>query len=66
MKHAKWQHAVAMLPLSMFRANDNLVAIDKHAVVYITHKTHPAGEKIHSAFLPTITLSHVIHYGASV
>ena len=34
-----------MLPLTMLHTNDDLEASDKHAGVYIRHKTHPAGEK---------------------
>ena len=45
-----------MLPLSMLGTNDNLEAPDKYTGVYITHKTHPEGEKIHSAFSSSIFL----------
>ena len=50
----------------MLRANEDLEAPDKHAKVYIRQETHPAGEKIHSAFSSTITLSHVMYNGASI
>ena len=57
-----------MLPFSVLLANVDLEVPNKHTGVYIRHKAHLpiAGEEMHStsAFLSTIILSHVIHYGA--
>ena len=54
-----------MLPLSMLHINDNLEAPDKHTGVYVTHETHPEGEKstVHSH--PVSPSGHLSHNGAS-
>ena len=49
-----------MLSLSMLCANDNLEALDKHTGVYITHETHPGGEKFHSTFSSTPLIDYSI------